>query len=275
MKISGIDKDIENIIYYLDNNGFKTFASCDGVEKNHNDEDKPTNGYISFLKSPKIIDLMAECLKKKEIFTVTLTGNNKPLELYGNIISGTTYSIYFKNNNGENTKYLEDVIEQVVETEECELDNEKKKLLILEKILEEDTNSNIVFEISLNTEYQPHMNKKGKINELRIISEPEETRSENNVNIHRVRDISILANMLCEKYDLKKKKEFESEYPTEFIENGTDKSMCSIYFLDEHFLQIIEQIQHARQVECTLPLVEIKEAVWEEEEFYEEDDIEK
>ena len=39
MKISGIDKDFEDIIYYLDKKGLKPFASCDGVEKNHEDDE--------------------------------------------------------------------------------------------------------------------------------------------------------------------------------------------------------------------------------------------
>lgn len=32
MNIENIDKDMENIIIYLNENGLKPFASCDGVE---------------------------------------------------------------------------------------------------------------------------------------------------------------------------------------------------------------------------------------------------
>lgn len=48
MKISGIDKDFEDIIYYLDSNGFKPFASCDGVEANHVNQNDVGDAYIAF-----------------------------------------------------------------------------------------------------------------------------------------------------------------------------------------------------------------------------------
>ena len=53
MKISGIDKDFEDIIYYLDAKGYKPFASCDGVEANHERPKEVTDAYISFLKVRK------------------------------------------------------------------------------------------------------------------------------------------------------------------------------------------------------------------------------
>lgn len=269
MKISGIDRGIENIIYYLDDNGFKPFASCDGIEENHNARNKPVNGYISFLKSPKIIDLMASFLNKKDIFSVMLkSGNYKTFELYDNMIYGTIYSTYFSNLKGENTECLETLIKQVVKTEEHKLDIEKKKLLMLEKILEENTNSNIVFEVRLNDEYQPYMKKASKINELKIIAQPEETQIDNNIEISKVRNINILVDLLCEKYNLEKKTESENEYPNEFIVTGFDKSTCSIYFSDKHFLEMLEQIQYVRKIEPELPFAEIKEPIYlEDDEF--------
>lgn len=72
MKITGIDKDFEDIIYYLDKNGFKPFASCDGVEANHVNPKDVNKAYICFLKSPKIINLMAELLKDRENFNIVL-----------------------------------------------------------------------------------------------------------------------------------------------------------------------------------------------------------
>ena len=105
MKISGIDKDFEDIIYYLDAKGYKPFASCDGVEANHERPKEVTDAYISFLKSPKIIDLMAVFLQDKENYTVSLNSgdNERATELYGNIILGMRYGVYFNNKSGENS----------------------------------------------------------------------------------------------------------------------------------------------------------------------------
>ena len=130
MKISGIDKDFEDIIYYLDNNGFKPFASCDGVEANHIEPNKVHDAYIAFLKSPRINDLMAEFLKEKENFNIVLTSENhfSPYELYGNIISGVTYDVHFSNKLGENTQYFKDVIRRLIGNQkgETSLSDEKK-----------------------------------------------------------------------------------------------------------------------------------------------------
>lgn len=57
MKISGIDKDLEDLIYYLDANGFKPFASCDGVIANHENPQEVGDAYISFLKAKEYLTL--------------------------------------------------------------------------------------------------------------------------------------------------------------------------------------------------------------------------
>ncbi len=64
MKISGIDKDFVNIINYLDENGFKPYASCDGVEENHLESQPAALAYISFLK---VMALLILWLLLKEI----------------------------------------------------------------------------------------------------------------------------------------------------------------------------------------------------------------
>ena len=119
MKISGIDKDFVDIIYYLDSKGFKPFASCDGVWANHENPNEVGDAYISFLKSPRIIELMAEFLKDGENFDVMLKSDSHegPYELYGNIISGTTYNVYFSNKNGEKTDHFKNIIKKTVEKE--------------------------------------------------------------------------------------------------------------------------------------------------------------
>ena len=116
MKISGIDKDFVDIIEYLNENGYKTFASCDGVLEHHADDIVvPSSAYISFLKSPKIIDLMAQFAKDKDKFIINIANNTykEPYYLYGNIISGNRYGVYFKNEKGEPIETVEGLFHRV------------------------------------------------------------------------------------------------------------------------------------------------------------------
>ena len=170
MKISGIDKDFEDIIYYLDAKGYKPFASCDGVEANHERPEKVTDAYISFLKSPKIIDLMAVFLQDKENYTVSLNSgdNERAKELYGNIILGMRYDVYFNNKSGENSDKFKNIIKKTVEQKEAIPSDEKRKLENLNKVLEESSDSDLEFQVKLNTRYQPFTRKEGKINSLNI-----------------------------------------------------------------------------------------------------------
>ena len=267
MKISEIDKDFEDIIYYLDSNGFKPFASCDGVEANHPNPNDVNDAYIIFLKSPKIINLMAEFLKDKENFNIILDSERKfqPYDYYGNIISGTNYTVRFSNKEGERTQYFESIIRNLVEKGENDTENEQKKLSMLEKVLEENSDSDLSFSVSLNGEYQPFMRKEGKINELTITTKSGNEREEDDVIIHTERDMKVLANILSEKYNIKERKDDLREYPeTEFIVPSFDKCSCSIYFTDEHFNQILEQIQYIKQIAHTIPIFEGKEAIFDE-----------
>lgn len=278
MKISGIDKDFEDIIYYLDSKGFKPFASCDGVEANHVDPNDVGDAYIAFLKSPKIIKLMAEFLKDRENFNIILNSEKdfKPYELYGNMISGTNYSVHFLNKKGERTQYFESVIRNLVEKEENSPSEEQKKLEMLERVLEEDSDSDLSFSVSLNGQYQPHMRKIGKINELIITTKSGSGRVEGDVIIQTERDMEALASILSEKYNIKERKDDFGEYPeAEFIMPRFDKCSCSIYFTDEHFNQILEQIQYIRQIAHTIPTFEAKEGIYDEDELFDEYDYEE
>lgn len=279
MKISGIDKDFEDIIYYLDSHGFKPFASCDGVEANHKNPKDVNEAYIAFLKSPKIINLMAEFLRDRDNFNIILNSeeNFKPIELYGNMISGTTYAVHFINKKGERTQYFESIIRNLVERGENYTGSKLEKLYMLERVLEENSNSDLAFSVSLNGQYQPHMRKTGKINELTITTKSGNGRAEGDVIIHAERDMNVLASILSEKYNTKKRTDdFEEEYPeTEFIMPRFDKCSCSIYFTDEHFQQILEQIQYIRQIAHTLPTFESKEGIGEDDELFDEYDCEE
>ena len=273
MKISEIDKDFEDIIYYLDKSGFKPFASCDGVEAHHANANDVSDAYISFIKSSRIIELLAEFLKEKGRFNITLESENhfKPYELYGNIISGTKYSVHFTNRKGENTQYFKSIIKRVIENQSKTLTNEQVKLHMLEKVLEENLGSNLSFEVSFNGEYQPYMRKTGTINELII-----RTKHDNENHTQREIDMNVLASILAEKYNISKRTATSLEYiGTEFIIPCIDKSSCSIYFTDEHFNQILEIIRYSRQIEHTLPTFEYIEWLGSDDEYDEYDEYDQ
>ena len=88
---------------------------------------------------------------------------------------------------------------------------------------------------------------------------------------HTERDMEVLANILSKKYNIHQMPDNADEYPeTEFIMSSFDKCCCSIYFTDEHFTQILEQIQYSRQIAHTLPIFESKEWIGSDEEFFDE-----
>lgn len=143
---------------------------------------------------------------------------------------------------------------------------------MLERVLEENSDSDLSFSVSFNGEYQPHMRKIGKINELTITTKSGNERVEEDVIIHTERDMEVLANILSEKYNIKERKDDFGEYPeTEFIMPRFDKCSCSIYFTDEHFDQMLKQIQYIRQIAHTIPTFESKEGIYYDELFDEYD----
>lgn len=147
---------------------------------------------------------------------------------------------------------------------------------MLEKVLEENSDSDLSFSVSLNGEYQPHMRKAGKINELTITTKSGNGRVEGDVIIQTEKDMEALASILSEKYNIKERKDDFGEYPeTEFVMPRFDKCSCSIYFTDEHFHQILEQIQYIRQIAHTIPTFESKEGIGEDDELFDEYDYEE
>ena len=279
MKISGIDKDFVDIVYYLDNMGFKPFASCDGVEANHKEPNDVSKAYIAFLESDKIIDLMAAFLKDKEKFSISLGSEShfKPYEMYGNLISGTTYQVSFLNEIGQNTDYFESIIRMIAEEKEPISSEDNRDLEILDKTLKENSESDLSFRVSFSEEYKPYMGKNGRINELIIQTKVEEGRIEENVWIKQERDLEVLAGILANKYNIPRRIDGKEEkYPEiEFIISEIDKTSCSIYFTYEHLPQILEIIKYAREIAHTLPVFESKEWVGSDEELYNEIYIEE
>lgn len=260
MKISGIDKDFETIIYELDQKGFKPFASCDGVLANHEDPKEVNQAYISFLKSPKIIDLMAAFLTEKEKFSVAIGSQEyvNAHELYGNIIEGNTYGVYFQNKMRQNTSYFEDIARNIMDEKMIAPKEEKRKLEELDKVLEENSDSELTFQIIFNGEYAPYMGKSEKINQLVVMTKAGEEKIEDKVSIKTERDMQVLANLLAQK-----------DETSQFVIDGQDRGACSVYFTDEDFPFILEQIQYISQIAPTLPTFEAREWIGSEEELEE------
>lgn len=280
MKIGKIDKEFEDIIYYLDKNGFKPFSSCDGVETSHDNPKDVNMAYIGFLKSTRIIDLMARFLKDKENFSVSIQSENysEPQLYYENVISGNNYAVSFYNRFNERTTYFENIIKTLVEEKGSEPSEEKRNLYILDKVLEENSDSDLTFCVTFNGEYQPYMSKSGRINSLTITTKSAKDRIEGNIEISTMRDMMALSEILSKKYHLDNKLITPEEKYSENEFISADKCSCSIYFTDEHFPQILEQIEYIKEISHTLPTFESKEWIGSDEELlelYNEENIEQ
>ena len=274
MKINEIDKDFEDIIYYLDKKGFKPFASCDGVIANHKEPKDVGNAYVAFLKSSRILEILAIFLNKSEEFQVAISSADhlEPQKLYGNIIEGTTYLVFFFNKDGSRTEEFKNMIKETVEGKRTVPNQEKKILEVLERTIEENTNSDLGFQVTFHSRYQSYMCKSGKINELYIHNVVGEERREGNISITTQRDMSVLAELIVKRYGIPQRRNNpEEEYPeAEFVIASNDKSRCYIYFTDEHFGQILEQIQYIKKVAHTLPTFKSREWVGSDEELWKE-----
>ena len=264
MNIGEIDKDFVDIIKYLNDNGITTFSCCDGVLANHTDPDSIVSAYIAFIKSPKIIDIMAALNRDKDIFHISLSNDTDrgPNILYGNEISGNTYAVYFSNEQGEITSYFEKILKGVNEGEIKISEEEKEVLNKLDEILEEDLETDLNFDMNFNIEYQPFMQKEGKINLLTIRTKD---------GFGYTNSMLALGDILNEKYGIILKKDsFEESFEEdEFVVSSFDDTICEIYFKDQHIQQALELIRDIRQIGKTLPKREVTESDYD----YYEDEI--
>lgn len=266
MKISNIDKDFINIINYLDKMKFKPFASCDGVIKNHSEENKPNQAYISFLESPQIIDLMTAFLRDSDTFTVGLETDSysKPHYLYDNLLEGNHYLVSFENEKGDKTSYFEKIIEGIAEGRIIISDEEKAKLNTINQVLKGDEKSELSFSIYLNSRYQPYTNKDDKINSLWVGTKEN---GEYGLNM------TELANKISQKYDIPIKLDSREEVfdVDEFITCWFDDSTCEVYFKEENLPKILEIIRYCRDIQYELSKYEIKEVDFDYSDNDEED----
>ena len=169
MKISDIDKEFISVINSLNNEGFRPFASCDGVLSSHNNPKDVGLAYISFLESEGILDLFATLNRDKETFNLLIDNNyiKDPYEIYGNLIEGNKYSIHFENKYNERTEYFEKIVNALIE-KKINVKEEKEIFEEIQSFFNENANTDISYTFDLNCNYQPYMQKEGKINKLGI-----------------------------------------------------------------------------------------------------------
>ena len=160
------------------------------------------------------------------------------------------YGVHFNNKSGENSDKFKSIIKKTVEQKETIPSDEKRKLENLNKVLEESSDSDLEFQVDLNTRYQPFTRKEGKINSLNIETKLREEKIEDNISIKNEVDMEVLANIVSDKYKIPRKiEDIHEEYmDEEFIIPGCDKTSCTIYFKDEHLPQILDQIKYIKEI---------------------------
>lgn len=195
IKVQDIDEDFVDIIDRLIENGFRPWASCDGVKVHHTPEklNEGLTAYIAFLNSDKILQLFS-AFKKDVYFELILSNQNSkyPKEMYGNIIEGNKYSIHFKNLDGEYTKYFDKIINYVILNNELKIDDDIDNI---SKKLDLAQNSQIAFEIGVNVLHPAYYNdyEQIKTNSLTIYSKE---------GYESVPNINELMNMILKEYNL-------------------------------------------------------------------------
>ena len=273
MKISGIDESFVSIIDYLSENGFKTIASCDGVLAHHENVEgraKPTFAYISFLKSDRIIDVMAALLRDKDNFFIILSNDTsiEPMELYGNEMQGTQYAVHFENLQDQLSEYFERIVRGVIDGTITVSDEEKEQLIKIEKCLEQTEDSELNITFSLNGKYQPYTGKSGRTNTIII-------RTKDGLDYER--NIAQLAQMISKEFGIELIEMNYGEDNTEFFKDkdefivaGSDKCSLEYNFKDEDLPKALQILEFAKTIENSLETMEYIEPEYDDDYF---DDI--
>ena len=266
MKISGIDEDFVDIIDYLDSKGFSPFASCDGVLAHHENKEKPTSAYIAFLKSNRIIDVMLAFLRDKSNFSVSLSNSTHTdsYDLYGNIIEGNTYQVYFDNLQGQLTEYFKRIVKATVDGKILISDEERKELMRLNECLENTEESEIHFAVELNGKYQPFTNRRGKTNRLVITTKE---------GLNYYRNMQEMAQIISKRFAIPLKRgsyEENFEDVDEFIVVQFDRCYLEYDFKDGDLSKVIEIIELTRTREKGLETMSIKEPDYDDYDDYDD-----
>lgn len=258
-----IDKGFIDICKYLNDNDLITWASCDGTLANHQGrEDEVIMAYMTFLESPKILDLITAFYKNDKFeLILSNSGWSEPYYYGYNLIKGNTYGIYFYNKLGQSTAQFEEIAHNACDrTLEEKQDNERGFLESLSQELADDEQSLLHISVIFNQELYPYLNTDRKDNYLQIATKYKAP----------TLDLIPIVKHIAEKYNLKTIMGHD-KLDGEFIEYFED--MCCVHLKEEHFGYILDIIREAKKLEKTLPAISVKYAD-EYDEFYHDDDYE-
>lgn len=271
-----IDKGFIDIIKYLNEKGMTTYACCDGILENHDKPSSVTDAYIGFVKSPKVLDLMAAFLRDPEHFRVAFTGRRATSydRREDPEVAQNTYAVYFENKNGELTQYFERILHGVIEGDIQITDKERLKVEKIDEALEKFYDSDLYVSVVLNGKYQPYMNKDGKTNVVTVQSKqgilPSEIDPyEYEGDVEFAKDLTNLYLGIEETFGIPiKKDEPKTKYDESEFVASTEATTCEIYFSDEHLEHMLSGLEFIKGVATQLPMKEILEGDYE---YYEDD----
>lgn len=247
MKITDIDKDFVDIINNLNDSGFRPWASCDGVDRNHDPDKKPIHAYISFLNSSNIIDLMSALYKDKENFSIEIRTPSHvyPYYYYENLIEGLIFSVRFENHNSERTDYFSRIINGVIDKSIKVGQDETRLLTDISNLLGHDDNSLLYLEVCLNYRYHMTSCLDERINSISIGSKS---------GSNRCLDMEEALNKVSQDYGL----EVVEYYDKKFVDKHKEfiykvgQYYFNVYLTDENVNKIPEIIQKVQEMEKDL-----------------------
>ena len=159
MLVSGLDKEVEEIVNLLNENGMKPFASCDGTIKSHMDgeiknEHDVSLAYISMMDSDKIRDLFA-ILQNDNSYHLTITSQSD-VELYGNKVEGLRYGIYFDNLRGGKVKELTQILKSYLVGEIKPTKEERDRIDEISRLVNLNKDDNMIVSYHINELFRLH-----------------------------------------------------------------------------------------------------------------------
>ena len=271
-----IDKGFIDIIKYLNEKGMTTYSCCDGILANHDKPSTVTDAYIGFVKSAKVLDLMAAFLRDPEHFRVAFIGRRATSydKREDPEVAQNTYAVYFDNKNDELTQYFERILHGVIEGDIQITDEERLNVKKIDEALEKFDDSDLYVSVVLNGKYQPYMNKKGRINVVTVQSKqgilPDDIDPyEYEGDAEFAKDLTDLCFEIQEAFEIPvKTDEHKTKYNESEFVASTESTSCEIYFSNEHFEHMLSGLELIKAIGEDLPIIEVFEGDYE---YYEED----
>jgi hypothetical protein len=249
MNIGEIDEDLREIIAYLNNNGFKPWASCDGVWAHHSESYRPDDGYIFFLKSEKIFDLLAAFLRDGDTFEIDMSNatESNPYVIYDNVIYGNQYGVRFPNARGENTYYISKIIKGIISGDITIGNKEKEGLQQLSDCLDflNKRKSPLNYSISFNRLDTPFSDKR-RVHLLNISPKTNDGKATFYLAVDSCLD------MISERFGIPVKENIDgTENDSEIIEPP-----FNLYFTDMDIPRLVEIIKYIHSIQKYMDMCE-------------------